>query len=187
MKAGVNAVVVEAFDINDTANDVYEHNFGHRPHQVSLLIYFIYCLSCTLCVVNWSNLWGLFWFLLSLKFVWLYLWILMKFWVGWSFCNYWRISISRDVVSKKSHLVLISRITICITWNSSYVIMNVQRRRQIGLLICLFVTLVRLMSYPSLNFLTFRIFYKIYTCICIHTTGCGYFMISVPMFCESYK
>ncbi|XP_059459766.1 tRNA (cytosine(38)-C(5))-methyltransferase 2 isoform X1 [Corylus avellana] len=33
MKAGVNAKVVEAFDINDKANDVYEHNFGHRPHQ----------------------------------------------------------------------------------------------------------------------------------------------------------
>ncbi|XP_073285341.1 tRNA (cytosine(38)-C(5))-methyltransferase 2 isoform X1 [Primulina huaijiensis] len=33
MKAGVNAEVVEAFDINDTANDVYEQNFGHRPHQ----------------------------------------------------------------------------------------------------------------------------------------------------------
>ncbi|KAI3454031.1 hypothetical protein Pfo_010694 [Paulownia fortunei] len=33
MKAGVDAVVVEAFDINDVANDVYEHNFGHRPHQ----------------------------------------------------------------------------------------------------------------------------------------------------------
>lgn len=34
MKAGVNAEVVEAFDINDTANDVYQHNFGHRPYQV---------------------------------------------------------------------------------------------------------------------------------------------------------
>ncbi|CAI0399491.1 unnamed protein product [Linum tenue] len=33
MKAGVKAEVVEAFDINDTANDVYEHNFGHRPYQ----------------------------------------------------------------------------------------------------------------------------------------------------------
>ncbi|KAK9932804.1 hypothetical protein M0R45_020026 [Rubus argutus] len=33
MKAGVNAIVVEAFDINDTANDVYQHNFGHRPYQ----------------------------------------------------------------------------------------------------------------------------------------------------------
>ncbi|KAK6116862.1 hypothetical protein DH2020_049392 [Rehmannia glutinosa] len=33
MKAGVDAVIVEAFDINDLANDVYEHNFGHRPHQ----------------------------------------------------------------------------------------------------------------------------------------------------------
>ncbi|KAH6831190.1 DNA methyltransferase-2 [Perilla frutescens var. hirtella] len=33
MEAGVDAVVVEAFDINDVANDVYEHNFGHRPYQ----------------------------------------------------------------------------------------------------------------------------------------------------------
>ncbi|XP_051119553.1 tRNA (cytosine(38)-C(5))-methyltransferase 2 isoform X3 [Andrographis paniculata] len=33
MKAGVDAEVVEAFDINDVANDVYEQNFGHRPHQ----------------------------------------------------------------------------------------------------------------------------------------------------------
>ncbi|CDP04792.1 unnamed protein product [Coffea canephora] len=33
MKAGVNAVVVEAFDINDVANDVYQRNFGHRPYQ----------------------------------------------------------------------------------------------------------------------------------------------------------
>ncbi|GAB2223049.1 hypothetical protein Droror1_Dr00017184 [Drosera rotundifolia] len=33
MEAGVNAVVVEAFEINDTANDVYQFNFGHRPYQ----------------------------------------------------------------------------------------------------------------------------------------------------------
>ncbi|XP_042044002.1 tRNA (cytosine(38)-C(5))-methyltransferase 2-like isoform X5 [Salvia splendens] len=33
MEAGVDAVVIEAFDINDVANDVYEHNFGHRPYQ----------------------------------------------------------------------------------------------------------------------------------------------------------
>lgn len=48
MEAGVDAVVVEAFDINDVANDVYEHNFGHRPYQVaffSLLDYeFIYIM-----------------------------------------------------------------------------------------------------------------------------------------------
>ncbi|XP_048563502.1 tRNA (cytosine(38)-C(5))-methyltransferase 2 [Triticum urartu] len=31
--SGVRAEVVEAFDINDVANDVYEHNFGHRPCQ----------------------------------------------------------------------------------------------------------------------------------------------------------
>nr|ACU20409.1 unknown [Glycine max] len=33
MKAQVNAQVVQAFEINDTANDVYQHNFGHRPYQ----------------------------------------------------------------------------------------------------------------------------------------------------------
>ncbi|BAT86887.1 hypothetical protein LR48_Vigan09g262500 [Vigna angularis] len=33
MKAQVNAEVVEAFEINDTANDVYQHNFAHRPFQ----------------------------------------------------------------------------------------------------------------------------------------------------------
>jgi len=32
-EAGVQAVVVEAFEINDIANDVYQHNFGHRPSQ----------------------------------------------------------------------------------------------------------------------------------------------------------
>ncbi|XP_052204548.1 tRNA (cytosine(38)-C(5))-methyltransferase 2 [Diospyros lotus] len=35
-RAGVDATVVEAFDINDVANDVYEHNFGHRPCQVNI-------------------------------------------------------------------------------------------------------------------------------------------------------
>ncbi|CAN6456167.1 unnamed protein product [Victoria cruziana] len=33
MKTGISATVVEAFEINDTANDVYEHNFGRRPYQ----------------------------------------------------------------------------------------------------------------------------------------------------------
>ncbi|KAJ1284279.1 hypothetical protein BS78_03G192800 [Paspalum vaginatum] len=33
MASAVRAEVVEAFDINDVANDVYEHNFGHRPFQ----------------------------------------------------------------------------------------------------------------------------------------------------------
>lgn len=33
MKAQVNAQVMEAFEINDRANDVYQHNFGHRPYQ----------------------------------------------------------------------------------------------------------------------------------------------------------
>ncbi|KAK2999531.1 hypothetical protein RJ639_023630 [Escallonia herrerae] len=39
MKAGVNATMVEAFDISDTANDVYQHNFGHRPFQVYMLFH----------------------------------------------------------------------------------------------------------------------------------------------------
>ncbi|GJX37650.1 tRNA (cytosine(38)-C(5))-methyltransferase [Tanacetum coccineum] len=33
MEAGVNAKMVQAFDINDLANDVYQHNFAHRPFQ----------------------------------------------------------------------------------------------------------------------------------------------------------
>ncbi|RXH73464.1 hypothetical protein DVH24_016286 [Malus domestica] len=33
MRVGVNAEVVEAFDINDNANKVHQHNFGHRPYQ----------------------------------------------------------------------------------------------------------------------------------------------------------
>ncbi|MQM20692.1 hypothetical protein Taro_053717 [Colocasia esculenta] len=33
MRAGVPGEVMEAFDINDRANDVYQHNFGHRPFQ----------------------------------------------------------------------------------------------------------------------------------------------------------
>ncbi|EPS73272.1 hypothetical protein M569_01482, partial [Genlisea aurea] len=36
-KAGVDAMVVEAFDINEVANDVYEHNFGHRPYQANFI------------------------------------------------------------------------------------------------------------------------------------------------------
>ncbi|KAJ9702514.1 hypothetical protein PVL29_004314 [Vitis rotundifolia] len=32
-RGGVNAKIVEAFDINNIANDVYQHNFGHRPYQ----------------------------------------------------------------------------------------------------------------------------------------------------------
>ncbi|KAH7430410.1 hypothetical protein KP509_09G097100 [Ceratopteris richardii] len=32
-QAEVGATVVEAFEINDMANDVYEHNFNHRPSQ----------------------------------------------------------------------------------------------------------------------------------------------------------
>ncbi|KAE8652193.1 hypothetical protein Csa_022276 [Cucumis sativus] len=33
LSAGIHAKVVQAFDINDKANDVYEHNFGDRPYQ----------------------------------------------------------------------------------------------------------------------------------------------------------
>ncbi|KAH7686638.1 tRNA (cytosine(38)-C(5))-methyltransferase protein [Dioscorea alata] len=33
LKSGIRAEIVEAFDINNTANDVYQHNFGHRPFQ----------------------------------------------------------------------------------------------------------------------------------------------------------
>ncbi|KAE8691345.1 putative protein phosphatase 2C 22-like [Hibiscus syriacus] len=33
MKAGINYHVVQAFEINEKANDVYQHNFGHRPYQ----------------------------------------------------------------------------------------------------------------------------------------------------------
>ncbi|XP_026460232.1 DNA (cytosine-5)-methyltransferase-like [Papaver somniferum] len=33
MEAGVEATMVESIDINDKANGVYEHNFGHRPYQ----------------------------------------------------------------------------------------------------------------------------------------------------------
>lgn len=43
MKAGVNAQIVEAFEINDVANDVYQHNFGHRPFQVNPFILPVTC------------------------------------------------------------------------------------------------------------------------------------------------
>lgn len=33
LSAGIDAKVVQAFDINDKANDVYQHNFGDRPYQ----------------------------------------------------------------------------------------------------------------------------------------------------------
>lgn len=33
LRAGIQAIILEAFDINDIANDVYKHNFGHRPCQ----------------------------------------------------------------------------------------------------------------------------------------------------------
>jgi site-specific DNA-cytosine methylase len=53
--AGVHADVVEAFEINEIANDVYEHNFGHRPNQVSAVCcssfnqqYFLICTLPTL-------------------------------------------------------------------------------------------------------------------------------------------
>ncbi|KAG7610378.1 C-5 cytosine methyltransferase [Arabidopsis suecica] len=33
MASGIVSEVVEAFEINDSANDVYQHNFKHRPYQ----------------------------------------------------------------------------------------------------------------------------------------------------------
>lgn len=54
MKAGVNAKVVEAFDINDTANDVYQHNFGHRPYQVPSLFSIEWALAY-IAVVNYTT------------------------------------------------------------------------------------------------------------------------------------
>lgn len=50
MKAGVNAKVVEAFDINDKANDVYEYNFGHRPYQVWAWVLYSVVLLNSECV-----------------------------------------------------------------------------------------------------------------------------------------
>ncbi|XP_074582033.1 tRNA (cytosine(38)-C(5))-methyltransferase 2 [Curcuma longa] len=38
MRAGFPECIVEAFDINNIANDVYEHNFGHRPFQGNIQI-----------------------------------------------------------------------------------------------------------------------------------------------------
>ncbi|WOL00521.1 tRNA (cytosine(38)-C(5))-methyltransferase isoform X2 [Canna indica] len=38
MRAGIRGHVVEAFDINNIANDVYEHNFGHRPFQGNIQV-----------------------------------------------------------------------------------------------------------------------------------------------------
>ncbi|CAL9038598.1 unnamed protein product [Musa banksii] len=38
LRAGIRGRVVEAFDINNIANDVYEHNFGHRPFQGNIQI-----------------------------------------------------------------------------------------------------------------------------------------------------
>lgn len=36
LKASPSATILAAFDINDIANDVYEHNFGHRPLAVDV-------------------------------------------------------------------------------------------------------------------------------------------------------
>lgn len=33
------ATVLAAFDVNDTANAVYEHNFGDKPQQVRMILY----------------------------------------------------------------------------------------------------------------------------------------------------
>lgn len=40
-ESGVETLVLEAFDINEVANDVYEHNFGHRPSQVRVFSAFL--------------------------------------------------------------------------------------------------------------------------------------------------
>jgi tRNA (cytosine38-C5)-methyltransferase len=37
MASGVQVKVVEAFDINDITNNVYEHNFNHHPTRCSPL------------------------------------------------------------------------------------------------------------------------------------------------------
>lgn len=55
MKAGVNAQVVEAFDINDKANDVYELNFGHRPYQV--FFFFLFQLLKFLVISGYEQRW----------------------------------------------------------------------------------------------------------------------------------
>lgn len=52
MRAGVNAQIVEAFEINDVANDVYQHNFGHRPFQVNPLILPVYLSHCLIKLVG---------------------------------------------------------------------------------------------------------------------------------------
>ncbi|KAL5057636.1 hypothetical protein RYX36_029240, partial [Vicia faba] len=41
MKAQVEEQVIEAFEINNIANDVYQHNFSHRPYQILELIPFL--------------------------------------------------------------------------------------------------------------------------------------------------
>ena len=44
------AQVVCAFDINTIANDVYEHNHGTRPYQVTCVMFnFVSCV----CAVHW--------------------------------------------------------------------------------------------------------------------------------------
>lgn len=51
MKAQVNAQVLEAFEINDTANDVYQHNFAHRPYQVCFFLLFYWIWNCWFAVL----------------------------------------------------------------------------------------------------------------------------------------
>lgn len=57
MRAGINGEVIEAFDINDTANDVYELNFGHRPFQVLNLSmnFTAYIRNCVMQLVDESE------------------------------------------------------------------------------------------------------------------------------------
>ncbi len=49
------AEVVCAFDINTIANDVYEHNHGMRPYQVSCVMFTLaYCVLCCPPVYKYS-------------------------------------------------------------------------------------------------------------------------------------
>lgn len=55
MRAGVNAKIVEAFDINDKANDVYQHNFGHRPYQVLSFRFILFVILVYICMYLYNT------------------------------------------------------------------------------------------------------------------------------------
>lgn len=46
--------VVSAFDINTVANDVYQHNHGKRPYQVSIAPTVPFCRSLHV-TAEWHN------------------------------------------------------------------------------------------------------------------------------------